>query len=145
MINSNWKKRLVASVLLLTFSTVVTTPAYAESMNDMKSDAGISTDLDSDNLGGGQIGNGVGNPTGDDSIDDLNNAKCINARIIGTKMITDTCWTCMFPIIILGVPMGADKSEAPSDRYKKVTCVCVMTLWEFHNRALPMDYGFHQS
>lgn len=124
MINSNWKKRLVASVLLLTFSTVVTTPAYAESMNDMKSDAGISTDLDSDNLGGGQIGNGVGNPTGDDSIDDLNNAKCINARIIGTKMITDTCWTCMFPIIILGVPMGADKSEAPSDRYKKVTCVC---------------------
>lgn len=124
MINSNWKKKLITSALLLTFSTVVTAPAYAESMNDMKNDAGISTDLDSENLGGGLRGNGVGNPTGDSALDDINNAKCINPHIIGTKMITDTCWTCMFPIVTAGMALGASKNETPEDRDKSITCMC---------------------
>ena len=118
-------RKAIASVLSVQIATlsILPTVTFAETMKEIKENAGIQ-DTNDPNLGGGQMGDGIGHNTGSDSLDDINNARCVDTRIISGRMITDTCWSCIFPIIALGVPFGGSKSEAPDDRVKSVLCMC---------------------
>lgn len=51
-------------------------------------------------------------------------AECIDAKIIGPKMITDVCWTCIFPIKVAGIPISAGGGPIPDESAKSPLCVC---------------------
>lgn len=118
----DFTKKAIASVLAVQLA-IFPTLATAVSMNELQEQAGI-TRADDPNLGGAQIGTGVGNSSGSSALDDINNARCVDSQFLSGKMITDVCWSCLFPIISLGVPLGASSSEAPDDRSKKIVCLC---------------------
>ena len=76
-------------------------------------------------LGGATPGNGIGSPSGDPNIDNIHNAKCPNTNLLSFKMISATCWSCIFPIITMGtLSLGASKDEAPEGRATKPVCMC---------------------
>lgn len=56
----------------------------------------------------------------------LANATCPNASLLSSKLVTDICWDCMFPIRIAGTILpGTGKSQdVPSQAVKSPTCVC---------------------
>jgi len=119
---SRFTKNAIASVVSLQL-ILLPTVSNAVSMEELQSQAGITKEEDP-NMGGGHIGNGVGKSSGSSALDDINNARCVDTQLMSGKMVTDVCWTCLFPIISLGVPVGASKSEAPDDRAKKIVCLC---------------------
>lgn len=49
---------------------------------------------------------------------------CQNANIISGKLITDICWSCIFPITIAGVPMSGGQGSPPSGSAKTPLCAC---------------------
>ena len=66
---------------------------------------------------------------------------CQNSGIMSTKLITDVCWSCLFPIRLAGVPMGNwdDVPDGAAD--SQPSCLCFdnlgvpevgiqMSLWE---------------
>ena len=112
---------------VLTSLLAVSSGTLAETMQEMRDSAGLKVEQ-SESLGGGELNSGVGNNTGDDQLDDAMNARCVDSGLLSSKMITNTCWTCIFPIIMLGAAIGADKDEAPADRVKQVVCLCNDTL-----------------
>lgn len=57
-------------------------------------------------------GAGVGSPT------------CHDAKLFSQKIITDVCWSCMFPIRLMGAAMGGGSSSVPSRATSKKLCVC---------------------
>lgn len=85
-------------------------------------------DVEDKNLGGAQIGTGMGQPSGDSALDDKNNSKCPNTGLLGSKMISATCWTCMFPMVTMGMKVSIggrdDDIEMPEERSKKFVCTC---------------------
>ena len=83
----------------------------------------IGSDLSDPNMGGATIGRGMGTNSGDAAVDNKQNAGCTNSHMF-EKMISATCWTCIFPIVTLGVAVGGSMSEAPDDRYKQWACMC---------------------
>lgn len=51
--------------------------------------------------------------------------RCIDANIISGKLITDVCWTCIFPIRVAGIPISTDGSKfVPDDAVKQPLCLC---------------------
>ncbi|HAR79851.1 MAG TPA: conjugal transfer protein TraU [Succinivibrionaceae bacterium] len=84
----------------------------------------VGSDLTDTNLGGANQNTAIGAASGDSEVDDTSNGGCPNSALISKKLISNTCWTCIFPIITLGVPLGASKSDAPSDRYENPFCIC---------------------
>lgn len=75
-------------------------------------------------LGGATPGEGLGSQTGDANVDNIDNTTCPDSSLISGKLISNTCWTCLFPIISMGMAFGGDKDEAPDDRYKNPFCLC---------------------
>lgn len=55
---------------------------------------------------------------------------CINANIIGPKMITDICWDCVFPIRVAGVPISGSlfRDRYPSGAATRPFCMCFDNL-----------------
>lgn len=52
---------------------------------------------------------------------------CPDCKLWSTRLFTDICWSCIFPIVIGGVAMGASINEAPSGRAKPPVpffCLC---------------------
>ncbi len=49
---------------------------------------------------------------------------CVNAEVIGPKMMTDTCWSCIFPIRVAGVPISGGDGKYPDDAVKTPICAC---------------------
>ena len=120
---SKFTKNAIASIVSLQLITLPIIANADVSIDELQKQAGIVKE-DDPNLGGGNIGNGVGTSSGSSALDDINNARCVDTQFLSGKMITDVCWTCIFPIISLGMPLGASKSEAPDDRAKKIVCLC---------------------
>ena len=125
---SRFKQNTIAAVISL---QLITLPFCANalgengsvSIGELQQQAGI-TKQDDPSLGGGTVGNGVGQSSGSSALDDINNARCVDTQLLSGKMVTDVCWSCIFPIIALGVTWGGSKSEAPEDRATQVECMC---------------------
>ena len=49
---------------------------------------------------------------------------CQNAQVIGPKLITDICWSCLFPIRIAGVPISGAGGRIPEEAVKSPLCTC---------------------
>jgi conjugal transfer pilus assembly protein TraU len=52
---------------------------------------------------------------------------CPDAKLWSGRLITDICWSCLFPIMMGGVPLGASADKAPSGRAKPTPpfmCIC---------------------
>jgi conjugal transfer pilus assembly protein TraU len=65
---------------------------------------------------------------------------CPDAKVFGAGLITDICWSCLFPIRIAGVELGG-QGTAPAGASQQKLCVCpdplgvpepgmVMGLWQ---------------
>lgn len=66
---------------------------------------------------------------------------CHNAEVLGAKLISNVCWSCIFPIRVAGVPLNGSSSGAPSDASSSPMCLCsnsggiptpgiTMSMWE---------------
>lgn len=49
---------------------------------------------------------------------------CHNAEVIGPKMFTDICWSCIFPIRVAGVPISGGNDYFPDDAVRDPLCMC---------------------
>src|SRR5690554_2345876 len=49
---------------------------------------------------------------------------CMNAEVIGPKLFTDICWSCIFPIRVAGVSISGDSGSYPSDAVRDPVCAC---------------------
>ena len=49
---------------------------------------------------------------------------CQNAEVIGPKLITDICWSCIFPIRVAGSTINGGDGYYPSDAVRSSFCVC---------------------
>ena len=65
---------------------------------------------------------------------------CEDAEILGTSLITNVCWDCMFPLKIAGVTLAAGDRSNPPESTSQALCSCtrngipepgvVMSMWE---------------
>src|SRR5581483_1021735 len=66
---------------------------------------------------------------------------CPDAELLSGKLLTDICWSCLFPIKVAGTPITGDGSEAPQKASTKSLCLCednlgvphpgyVVSMWE---------------
>lgn len=55
-----------------------------------------------------------------DSIDPM----CSNSKLLSSKLITDICWDCLFPLRMAGITLASGDGRMPSKAYKKPFCVC---------------------
>ena len=62
----------------------------------------------------------------DDATDDLGNAVCPDAELLGPKLITDICWSCLFPLRIAGAAIGS--GPVPGNAAKQSLCACTDAL-----------------
>jgi conjugal transfer pilus assembly protein TraU len=49
---------------------------------------------------------------------------CQNAEVIGPKLFTDICWSCIFPIRVAGATMSGGGGSYPSDAVGSPLCAC---------------------
>ncbi len=49
---------------------------------------------------------------------------CVDAKVIGPKMITDICWSCIFPIRVAGIPISGGGGSFPDEAVRSPVCVC---------------------
>lgn len=49
---------------------------------------------------------------------------CHDAKVIGPKLITDICWTCIFPIRVAGIPISGGGGSFPEEAVKTPVCAC---------------------
>lgn len=49
---------------------------------------------------------------------------CPNSKILGSSLITDVCWSGMFPLYIAGAKFKGKSKFAPADRNKDALCAC---------------------
>lgn len=54
----------------------------------------------------------------------LADAACQNSELFSGKLITDICWSCIFPIKVSGIPLGGGNSRVPEGATKKALCLC---------------------
>lgn len=52
---------------------------------------------------------------------------CQDAQVFSGKLITDICWTCLFPLRIAGATMSAGDGRMPAKAHKEPLCVCFDT------------------
>lgn len=66
---------------------------------------------------------------------------CSDAGVLGSNMISNVCWSCMFPLRVAGVPLNGSNSGAPSGHASSPLCFCegslgiptpgvVISMWE---------------
>lgn len=88
--------------------------------------AGSGMDTSDPNLGGAQVGDGIGSSTGDSNLD-AGNEKCPNSHML-EKILQTTCWTCLFPMVIMGIEFnfGGTKDQVgmPDERADQLLCQC---------------------
>lgn len=64
---------------------------------------------------------------------------CPDAGLLSGKLLTDVCWSCIFPIRVAGLPLGS--GNVPSGASNKSFCLCednlgvprpgiVTSMWE---------------
>lgn len=70
---------------------------------------------------------------------------CVDAKLFSQKIISDVCWSCMFPIRVMGVNMGKSSGlfgrSVPSRASDKKLCAC------YDNNGVPkpgMNVGMWQ-
>lgn len=49
---------------------------------------------------------------------------CVDAQVIGPKLITDICWDCLFPIRVAGIPLGTGSGGVPEGSADNMVCAC---------------------
>ncbi|MGK2231321.1 MAG: conjugal transfer pilus assembly protein TraU [Colwellia sp.] len=49
---------------------------------------------------------------------------CPDSKILGSSLITDVCWSGMFPLYVAGTRVKGKSSNAPADRNKQPLCAC---------------------
>ncbi|MCB5162654.1 TraU family protein [Marinomonas algarum] len=54
---------------------------------------------------------------------DTEGSGCQNAEVIGPKMLTDICWSCIFPLRVAGVDVSGS-GRMPSGAVKSPLCLC---------------------
>ncbi|WKL18793.1 TraU family protein [Comamonas testosteroni] len=56
----------------------------------------------------------------------LSNAEvgCYSADLIGPKLFTDICWSCIFPIRVAGIPISGPGGSFPEDSVTSPLCAC---------------------
>tara|TARA_B100000424_G_scaffold266487_1_gene257703 strand:- start:11582 stop:12649 length:1068 start_codon:yes stop_codon:yes gene_type:complete len=53
-------------------------------------------------------------------------ASCKSNGILGSALITDVCWSCLFPLYVFGARIGGDgNSSAPEDASPQPLCACM--------------------
>jgi len=53
------------------------------------------------------------------------NAACPDAGVFGTGMITNVCWSCIFPMYVSGIRMGGSSEDVPNGAADpKPLCLC---------------------
>lgn len=66
---------------------------------------------------------------------------CQNANVIGPKLFSDVCWSCIFPIRVAGVDISGSQGRVPDGATNNVLCACndnlgvprpgiAMSMWE---------------
>ena len=68
---------------------------------------------------------------------------CVDAKVMSGKLITNICWDCVFPIIVMGVPISGKNGldRVPSGAAKKPACICYD---EAHVPAFGVQTSFFQ-
>lgn len=61
-----------------------------------------------------------------DQADAVSSRMCPNAKLLSAKLITDICWSCIFPIRLMGITMGG--GNVPDGAAKQPLCVCFDNL-----------------
>lgn len=56
---------------------------------------------------------------------------CQSADIFSAKLMTDICWTCLFPLRVAGATLSAGDGVYPKDAHKEPLCAC------FDNNGVP--------
>lgn len=79
--------------------------------------------------------------SGDEGESEGNNFSCPSAELISGRMITDICWSCLFPVRVSGVSLGGG-GRRPDNATDKIFCTCrdeadgiyepglTMSMWE---------------
>lgn len=49
---------------------------------------------------------------------------CPNADVISGKLLTDVCWSCLFPIKVMGVSISGKGGRVPSGAADNPLCIC---------------------
>lgn len=49
---------------------------------------------------------------------------CQDANIISGKLISDVCWSCLFPIRLAGIPISGGTGRVPDGATMKPLCIC---------------------
>ena len=82
-----------------------------------------------------------GDEGGDDESDGSAFA-CPNAAVLSGRLMTDICWSCLFPVRVAGVSVGGGGGSVPSNATSKIFCTCrdeadgiyepglTMSMWE---------------
>ncbi len=53
---------------------------------------------------------------------------CVDADVIGGKLITDICWSCLMPIMVGGVDISGEGGSSPSGSVDDPLCYCEDSL-----------------
>lgn len=57
-------------------------------------------------------------------ISNLAYAHCEKSDLLSSKLITDVCWDCIFPIVVAQVKLGSNSNLVPNGASDKYMCVC---------------------
>lgn len=49
---------------------------------------------------------------------------CQNADVISGKLITNICWSCIFPVRLTGITISGASGKVPAEAAKSPTCLC---------------------
>lgn len=66
---------------------------------------------------------------------------CPDGNVISARLITEICWSCIFPVRVAGISLGVGAAEPPSDAASSAVCACddalgiphpglVISMWE---------------
>lgn len=69
---------------------------------------------------------------------------CPDAQILGEKLFTGVCWSCMFPIRIGGVDLITGDNDAPDDAADSALCACSGDLSKGQLPTVGFTLGFWQ-
>ncbi len=73
------------------------------------------------------------------------NVACPNAQILGRGLIDRVCWSCMFPMRLLGIDIfNMNGGRAPPDRASQALCLCGGDLSKGQLPVLGFTMGFWQ-
>ncbi|MBB3268339.1 conjugal transfer pilus assembly protein TraU [Azospirillum sp. OGB3] len=49
---------------------------------------------------------------------------CPNSQLFSGKLLTDICWSCIFPVKVAGIPLGGGNGRVPEGATSKSACLC---------------------